>query len=121
MALKSRNTIQKEVISNIANKESGFFNAEDLYDKVSKIDNNIGIATIYRFLKESKENRELYSFTCERKQIYSKNKTTHCHFICEKCEKTFHFDVNNIDFIPKKLGKPTHVLLEVKGICNECK
>lgn len=121
MTLKSRNTIQKEIIQNQINIENGFFNAEDLYEKIKKIDEKIGIATIYRYLKESKEKRELYSFICNRKQIYSKNKTMHCHFICEKCQKTSHFNINNIDFLPKEIGNPTHIQLEVKGICNNCK
>lgn len=95
----TRQTRQKELIKKEINKKTTFFNAENIFEQVIKKDKNISIATIYRNLKTLKENNQIYSYTCKGKNIYSKNSTSHCHFIDKKTNKTFHFQINNIDFI----------------------
>jgi Fe2+ or Zn2+ uptake regulation protein len=117
----SRNTRQKEIIRNELAKVDSFFNAEDLHKLVAKIDSNIGIATIYRFLGDAKKRGELFTYICDRKAVYSKGKKSHCHFVCERTGKTIHFDIDNIDFLKDKIpGAITSFQLEVKGICRDC-
>ena len=119
--MKSRNTKQKEIIQKELNKIKTFFSAEELYDKVKKKDKNIGIATIYRFLNELKKNHEIYSYICDRRQIYSQEKKSHCHFTCEETGKVIHFDIDSLDFLKNKLpGTITSFQLEVRGICKKC-
>jgi len=107
------------LISQELHKIDSFFNAEDLYNKAKKKDKEIGMATIYRFLNEAKNKGELYTYTCDRKTIYSKGKKSHCHFECEKTGKIIHFEIDNIDFLKDKIpGTITSFQLEVKGVCN---
>ncbi len=121
MGRQNRNTKQKGFISQELQKIDSFFNAEDLYHKVKKKDKDIGMATIYRFLNVAKSKGELYTYTCDRKTIYSKGKKSHCHFECEKTGKIIHFEIDNIDFLKDKIpGTITSFQLEVKGVCNTC-
>jgi Fur family transcriptional regulator, ferric uptake regulator len=121
MVAKSRNTRQKEAIAKEADNLSGMFDAESLYEKVRKRHKDIGIATVYRYLKEQKDKGELYSYICDRRTIYSKGRTSHCHFICEKTGKTIHFDVDSLDFLKNKIpGTITSFQIEVRGVCDDC-
>jgi Fe2+ or Zn2+ uptake regulation protein len=121
MAKILRNTKQKVLIKHEILMIDTFFSAEELNRLVKKKDNRIGIATIYRLLNEMKKNGELYSYICDRKTVYSKEKRSHCHLICEKTGKIIHFDVDSLDFLKNKIpGSITSFQLEVRGVCNTC-
>src|SRR3989338_7479649 len=97
---KLRHTRQKELIKTEMEKFSSFFTAEELFNKVK--DKKIGIATVYRFLREF-DKKELCCFVCNRKTVYSRRKDNHCEFTCQKCNKTFHFNVDSLDFLKNKI------------------
>jgi len=124
MERKSRNTKQKELIAQIIKSVNSFFTAEDIYKLVRKNDSQIGIATVYRFLNGLKNENELYSYVCDRKTIYSKEKKSHCHYICEKTGKIIHFEINNLDFLKNIMekipGSINSFQIEIKGICKDC-
>lgn len=129
MKSSSRETRQKQIMEHELEKVNSFFTAEELFGKVknnknNKNDKNIGIATIYRFLKDLKSKRKIHTYVCDRRVLYSKEKNSHCHFICEKCNKTIHFDVKSIDFLKNKLkGKASsicHFQIDVQGVCKDC-
>ena len=121
MVLKSRNTIQKEIIAEEINKFSEFFSAEDLYKKVSLKDQKVSIPTIYRYLKSLREKEDINSFICCGSQVYSKKQTSHCHFICDKCGDHIHFKVDNIDFLKnKRIDKVRNFSIDINGICDKC-
>lgn len=121
MTQKSRNTKQKELIQKEIDKMNSFFYAEDLYKKVKSKDGSLGIATVYRFLREEKERGNLYSYLCDRKFLYSKGKKNHCHFYCEETKKTIHFEIDDLSFLKNKVpGKINSIQLEVKGVCDTC-
>ncbi|MEA2036084.1 MAG: transcriptional repressor [Nanoarchaeota archaeon] len=119
--MKTRNTKQKELIQKEMDKFITFFTAEELYDQVKKMDNKIGLATIYRFLKRLRKLGHVYSYICDNKLIYSKEKKSHCHFVCEETGKVIHFDINSLDFLKDKIpGSITSFQIEVRGICKKC-
>jgi len=124
MIRKSRNTKQKEVIDSIISSMNSFFTADEIYKLTKRKDSKIGIATIYRFLNSLKKENKLYSYICDRKTLYSKEKKSHCHFTCERTGKIIHFDIDNIDFLKKvkeKIpGSITSFQLEVRGVCEKC-
>lgn len=118
--VKSRNTRQKELMIKEIESFTTFFNAEDLLNKVQKKEKKIGIATIYRFLKDLKERNQIYSYQCQGKTIYSNSQKSHCHFNCTKTGKTFHFEIDNLDFLKDKIpGKIESVQIEITGICDQ--
>jgi Fur family ferric uptake transcriptional regulator len=124
MVKKSRNTLQKEIIERCFNSLNQFFTAEDLHNLVKKRDDKIGIATVYRFLKDMKNHNKVYTYFCDRRTIYSREKRSHCHYICENTGKIIHFDIGSLDFlkdIKKKIpGSITSFQLEIHGCCNDC-
>lgn len=119
--MKTRNTKQKEIINKEINKLKTFFTAQDLYEKVKVVDKNIGLATIYRFLKKLRKDGDIFSYTCDGKLVYSKENKSHCHFVCEETGKVIHFNIDSLDFLKDKIpGSITSFQIEVKGICNKC-
>jgi Fur family ferric uptake transcriptional regulator len=68
MAIKSRITNQKRIIEEIILSRGNFFNAEEIFELARKKDKNIGIATIYRFLKEMRKKGIINSYICIRKE-----------------------------------------------------
>lgn len=119
---KSRNTRQKEILNEEIQKEKSFFTADEIHKKIKKKDNKIGIATVYRFLKDLSKKENIHSYLCNKKTIYSIDNKSHCHFVCEKCGEITHFNVKKIDFIEKSLSEEIcHFQIDVKGICKKCK
>lgn len=119
--MKIRNTKQKEIIDKQIKEFKTFFTVEDLYEKIKAIDKNIGLATIYRFLKTLRKDKKIFFYTCNNKLVYSKENKSHCHFVCEKTGKIIHFNINSLDFLKDKIpGSITSFQIEVKGLCDEC-
>lgn len=123
--MKTRNTRQKEILTESIKKFDSFFTAEDLFKEASKKDPKLGIATTYRFLNNLVKNKRLYSYLCDRKTLYAKQKKSHCHFSCEKTGKIIHFQINNLNFLKeiknKIPGTINSIQLEIKGVCKDCK
>ena len=118
--MKKRNTRQKEIIEDVIKNQNHFFTAEEIHQITEK--ENISLATIYRFLKEKKEKLELYAYSCNKKQVYSKNKKSHCHYICEETGEVIHFDIDSLDFLKDKIpGEINSFHIEVRGTCKKCK
>jgi len=121
MVKKTRKTKQKELIESEVKTFTSLFTADELFDKIKKKDNTIGIATVYRLLKDLRKKKELHSYVCERKMIYSREKNNHCHFICQKCDQLTHFNIEKIDFLKSKIkGEICHFQIDVHGICDQC-
>ncbi len=119
MSRKSRSTKQKELIRKEINKFKSFFNAEDLFEKVKK--EKISLPTIYRYLKELREQNKIFSYSCDNKLIYSTENKSHCHFVCEETGEIIHFDIDSLDFLKDKIpGKISSFQIEVRGKCEKC-
>jgi len=116
-----RLTKQKKLLHEEIDKQKTFFNAEELYQKVSKKDKKIGIATIYRFLKSLIEKHQLHSFSCEGKTIYSLDQDNHCHFVCQNCNQIEHLEIKKVDFLPRNhKGEICHFQIDITGTCENC-
>ena len=117
----SRNTSQKKTLEKEVKKFKTFFTAEELLVKVKKSDSKIGIATVYRFLKDLTSKGKIHNYTCNRKTIYSLDKKSHCHFTCEKCGRIEHIEIKSLDFFRKKVtGSICHFQIDVSGVCERC-
>jgi Fur family transcriptional regulator, ferric uptake regulator len=111
----SRNTKQKQLIQREINKMTEFFSAEELFDKLKEQDSTIGLATIYRNLKNLQKTNEIHAYICDRRQVYAKTHN-HCHFIDEETGETVHFDIESLDFLKNKIpGKITSFQIEIRG------
>jgi len=117
---KSRYTRQKEIIQEKIHSLKSFFTAEELHEKIS--DEKIGIATVYRYLKELREQMKIFFYACDNKLIYSTQNKSHCHYVCEKTGKIKHIQIDNLDFLKNKIpGSITSFQIEVKGVCDNDK
>ncbi|MBT4805803.1 hypothetical protein HON71_06560 [Candidatus Woesearchaeota archaeon] len=114
-----RKTKQKELIEEEVKKLDSFFTAEELFKRVNQKDKKIGIATVYRFLRNLKKKEKLHSYLCNRKTVYSKEENNHCHFVCQKCGEIKHFDVKSLDFLKIK-ESICHFQIDVHGTCKKC-
>ena len=116
-----RATQQKQLIMAEIITFNSFFNAEELYSKVSKKKPRIGIATIYRFLNDLTKNGEIHSFLCNRKTLYSNSKKNHCHFTCERCGERKHLNIKKLDFLNEQVeGELCHFQIDITGVCKKC-
>lgn len=116
-----RSTQQKQLIMGEVTTFNSFFNAEELYKKVSKKNSKIGMATIYRFLNDLTKNGEIHSFLCNRKKLYSNSKKNHYHFTCERCGERKHIDIKKLDFLNEQVeGELCHFQIDITGVCKKC-
>lgn len=119
---KSRQTRQKNILRIDTFRFDSFFTAEDLFEKAKKKDDKLGIATVYRFLKELRKNNKIHSYLCDRKTIYSISEKNHCHFLCQQCGKVMHINIDSIDFLKRNFkGEVCHFQINVEGICDDCR
>jgi len=121
----SRQTKQRKILNGEVKKFNSFFTAEDFFKQARKKYPKLGIATIYRFLNNLVNKKELYSYICDRRTLYTGQKNSHCHFVCEKTGKVIHFELDNLDFLKyikdKIPGTINSIQLEIKGVCSDCK
>jgi Fe2+ or Zn2+ uptake regulation protein len=111
-----RKTKQYEKLQSLVKATQGFFDAEELLLKAKQEDKSIGIATVYRFLSEQVDTKNLFSYRCGTRKVYSQKRRSHCHFVDEETGKIIHFDVDSIDFLKDKIpGKISSFQIEVKG------
>lgn len=121
MLKKIRQTRQKQAINRELESFKTFFTINDLYERIKRKDKKIGIATLYRFLKELKKKNLICSYRCQERQIYSKSKNSHCHFRCQKCGNVKHISIGSIDFIKKNIKNSIcHFQIDIEGICKDC-
>ncbi len=114
-------TKQKKDLYGVMGTFSSFFNAEELYLKAAQKNSKIGLATVYRFLKDKEERGEVHSFLCESRKIYSISKKNHVHFTCEQCGKRQHITAKKLDFLKTAVpGKVCHFQIDISGICEKC-
>lgn len=118
----TRATRQKKIIESHVHNMKKLFSAEELLAEAKKEDKNIGIATVYRFLKEMSKKEKIHAYECSRRKIYSINASNHCHFECEKCGKIEHFNIKEISFLKNKInGEMCHFQINAYGLCSKCK
>ncbi|MDP3734355.1 MAG: transcriptional repressor [Nanoarchaeota archaeon] len=119
--ISRRLTSQKTLLQQELDHSTTLFDAEELYAKAVKKNSAIGIATVYRFLRECVDAGKLHSYSCDRKTIYSTSKNNHSHFRCEKCASVHHIDIKKLDFLPVNLRNMVcHVQIDITGICISC-
>lgn len=118
---RTRTTKQKRIIDEEIRTFRTFFSVEDAYERVRKRDDGIGIATVYRYLREIESEEGLNVYTCNRRRVYSFNRDSHCHFICTVCGKAFHFEMGKLDDLKDNVrGKISHFQIDVHGVCESC-
>jgi Fur family transcriptional regulator, ferric uptake regulator len=101
--------------------------AQEVYEKITKVDPSIGFATVYRLLKKLTESGYATELRVggmpARYELSPQNH--HDHITCTKCGKICEFENFAIEElqgqIAKKFGfKLTGHVMELYGICTDC-
>lgn len=123
-----RQTKQREVVIEAAFASDEHFSAEDLLNRVRKIDRSVSRATVYRSLSLLVESGLLREVDLGREQAhYDPNfldKPQHNHLICKDCDRVVEFEDKHIalleDCITRRLGfRPVTKSIRIEASCEE--
>ncbi|MGN0458120.1 MAG: Fur family transcriptional regulator [Eubacterium sp.] len=96
--------------------------ADEIYKSVIKMNPSFSKTTVYNSLQALEEQGLIIKINIDSDRVrYDAHKKLHGHFVCEKCNKIYDFDVEKIvccgidDFIISKKD------VYYRGICPECK
>ncbi len=101
--------------------------AQELFEKIAKIDGTLGFATVYRFLRSLVDAKVVTEVRMgglpARYELAPKHH--HDHLTCVKCEKICEFEnkaIENLQIrVAEKFGFTlTHHVLELYGVCEDC-
>lgn len=123
--MKTRNTIQKQLILDSIKNTKIHPTANDLYEMVIRKDNTIGKSTVYRNLNQMVNTGEVKVITNHNNsKRYDGNLCNHDHFICNICGKIIDLDKDNIannSCIENKYNfKVINKNIIYEGICEDC-
>lgn len=120
---------QREIILDTLSRNAVHPTAERLMEiiKTENPDSNIGIATVYRNLRQLADMGIIKRIEgLEDAEHFDHNTHTHYHFICNECKKVFDIDANIADDIVEKMQRQTNFTITdydivFKGVCNNYK
>ena len=100
-------TEQRRVITQVLSESKDHPDVELVYKRASKIDKNIGIATVYRTIKLFEENNiiEKHEFKDGRFRYEEVPQEHHDHLIDIKSGKVIEFQNEEIEELQKKIAK----------------
>jgi Fur family ferric uptake transcriptional regulator len=100
-------TDQRKVIAKVMSESNDHPNVDELYNRVSKIDSKISIATVYRTVKLFEESGILakHDFKGGKARYEELNEGHHDHFIDIKSGEIIEFVDNQIEELQKKVAE----------------
>lgn len=127
-ALNLKVTDQRLLILKVLNGGSRkHVTAQEIFEKVSEVDNSIGFATVYRMLRKLAESHMATEVRVggapARYELTQKNH--HDHITCVQCGKICEFHNDEIESLQVKIAKNlgftlTSHVLELYGSCRDC-
>lgn len=123
-----RRTVQRERIAGIAFSRDEHFTAEELFDRVRKVDVETSRATVYRTLGLLVEADLLRQIDLGESQVtYDPNfleKPSHNHLLCIDCSRIVEFEDSNVDIqtacVSRRLGFTTvRQSIKIEASCEE--
>jgi len=123
--MEERTTAQKKFILDYLMSVKCHPTAEKIFDQVRKKLPTISQATVYRVLKNFKDQGKVLAIDTKDNVHFDGDILDHAHFICEKCQNVY--DVMNecgkCGILNKKktsVGKINNYKINFYGICNCC-
>ena len=100
-------TDQRKIIAKVMSESNDHPNVDELYNRVSKIDSKISIATVYRTVKLFEETGILakHEFKGEKARYEELNEGHHDHLIDVQTGKIIEFVDDEIEILQKKVAK----------------
>ncbi|MBE6034310.1 Fur family transcriptional regulator [Aminipila sp.] len=123
--MKTRNTIQKNLIKNTVLNLKNHPSAEEIYSEIIKTNPSVSKGTVYRNLGILADNGEILRIEMPNSpDRFDFRLEKHYHIQCDNCGKVFDLDVpciEELEHIKDKEFLVTGYQLVFKGICKECK
>lgn len=86
----TRNTRQREVISNILQEADGPLSVPVIHERATAALPSLGLATVYRTLKLLQAQGQIHSLALDGETVYERSgQGHHHHFSCERCKQVF--------------------------------
>jgi len=104
--------------------------AEELFEKVSQVDPNLNLSTVYRTLRwmetEGLIIARRFNVDHRHDRFDSAIPSEHHHFLCSKCKKVIEFNDPSINDIKRRFEEAAGCLVESKsmvlyGLCESCR
>ncbi len=123
-----RKTVQREQIVDVAFSRDEHFTAEELFERVRKVDAETSRATVYRTLGLLVEADLLRQIDLGENQVtYDPNflnKPSHNHLVCIDCGKVVEFEDHNVDIqtdcVSRRLGfKTVRQSIKMEANCEQ--
>lgn len=122
--LKLKATPKRLAILSLLAEELSYASPEEVWRKLQKNFDSIGLPTVYRNLEELANgglitkvihpNRQLYYYFCP-------NGHHHHHFICLSCRKVEDINFCGMEEIERKVsGTVLSHIVQVNGLCRDC-
>ncbi len=122
---------RKIVIDALVKHQDQHLNCDEIYDLVKNVDNNLGLATIYRSLKLFVQLGILTELNIGDGSIrydlvdLKANSHNHHHLICKKCGKIIEVKDDSLEAVEKEIEKLYDFKIEnhkckFMGLCKAC-
>lgn len=121
--MERRNTKQRALILDEVRSRCDHPTAEQIYNKVHKVDKKISVGTVYRNLDILSKQGEISDIKLSSANRYDLKTENHNHFICDKCGKVFDIDIpyntklDNKDYDGFYINSHQTIY---KGLCPKC-
>jgi len=121
-------TPKRIAIIEILMREPGYLSPEEIWRKMKKQFNRIGLPTVYRNLEELADGNVISKITHPNRQLYyffCGNSEHHHHFVCLSCRNVDDINFCTIHDLRKEVKKKLNAqvvshILQVNGLCKEC-
>jgi Fur family ferric uptake transcriptional regulator len=121
-------TPKRIAIIEILMKEPGYLSPEEIWRKMKRQFNRIGLPTVYRNLEELADGNIISKITHPNRQLYyffCGNNEHHHHFVCLSCRNVDDINFCAIHELQKEVKKKLNAqvvshILQVNGLCKEC-
>lgn len=123
-----RRTVQREQIAEVVFSRDEHFTADELFERVRKVDTETSRATVYRTLGLLVEADLLRQIDLGENQVtYDPNfldKPSHNHLVCIDCGKVVEFEDENVDImtecVSRRLGfKAVRQSIKIEANCEQ--
>lgn len=124
-------TPQREAIFRVLINESEHLSAEEIYEKVKKEHDNIGLSTVYRTLEILSEMQIVDRLTFEGQTVrYEWRKAhlhhSHHHLYCKECSKIIEIEEDLIGILAPLLQQQYQFTIDdlplsLYGYCEQCR
>ena len=122
MAAERRYSVLREGIRDVLKQASGPLRADELWAQAQQCHAGLGLATVYRMLRQLMDDGEVRQVTLPTGVLYEhRSSPEHPHFFCRQCKATY--DLPSDLFQPRAFDLPFRVeayQLTLLGVCPPC-